>query len=362
MKLFIILLLCSSSFVDANFFIMQSLKKYQAAQAYAQEDFSYALHCLDYCMDENPYDPECNYNVGNVLYQQRKYADAQQSFLRVVEHEKKPSQLKQQAYFNMGNSYYQMEEWQNAIDAYKEVLKINESNENARHNLQLAYYKLIEEQQREHQKKGEQQESDQHNQDNQSQENDDNNKQEDASSQNKESSNQPQSSKDEGQAEQQDFSDQESGGESQDDNESPSFDKQSGQTKSDNLESNFDDEQINSSENQESGGKGQNQDDNLEQDGDEPQDNNDEDAFAQEENSDSGDASGKKMQSASRKKELKDDLKDQYESKACDDERLDDYYSGVMKTLEEQEAKVQKYIIKNKVAMQSAGQHGKNSW
>ena len=62
-----------------------------------------------------------------------------------------------------------------------------------------------------------------------------------------------------------------------------------------------------------------------------------------------------------KKPELKNTLQDQYESKASQDDRLSDYHASVMKSLEDLEEKVQKHIIKNKVA-QGSGQNGKKGW
>jgi hypothetical protein len=59
---------------------------------------------------------------------------------------------------------------------------------------------------------------------------------------------------------------------------------------------------------------------------------------------------------------LQNEMQDQYESKTFEDERLNEYHASLIKTLEELEKKIQKHVIKNKVAMQGAGQNGKKGW
>ncbi len=116
MKLFFLCLCllstsCSAGYADwlQEIFLGRS---YQAKTAYQKQDYDTALADLELCMDSDPYNPECNYNVGTVLYKQQKYSDAQEAFLRVIEDQHVVDQLKKQAYFNLGNCYYQQKLWQ----------------------------------------------------------------------------------------------------------------------------------------------------------------------------------------------------------------------------------------------------------
>lgn len=65
---------------------------------------------------------------------------------------------------------------------------------------------------------------------------------------------------------------------------------------------------------------------------------------------------------AYKKQELKDELKDSYEAKGSQDERLEDHFSKIIEMLEKQEDQIQRYVIKNRVAEKMVGQHGKNGW
>ncbi len=120
-------------------------KQYQATQAYKLQDYDQALADFHDLMNSDPYNPKYNYNVGDILYKQGKYSDAKQAFLRTIDHAKVGSKLAEQAHFNLGNCCYQLEEWEQAIDAYRQVLKLNPDNEQACHNLELGFYKIKEE-------------------------------------------------------------------------------------------------------------------------------------------------------------------------------------------------------------------------
>ena len=50
--------------------------------------------------------------------------------------------LRAQAYYNMGNSFYRQGQFAEAIAAYKEALKLNPDDQDAKHNLELAQQQL----------------------------------------------------------------------------------------------------------------------------------------------------------------------------------------------------------------------------
>lgn len=68
--------------------------------------------------------------------QAKLYADADQAFRRATE--ARNPELKSAAYYNLGNALYQVENWDEAVRAYKKALVANPQNDNARYNLELA--------------------------------------------------------------------------------------------------------------------------------------------------------------------------------------------------------------------------------
>ncbi|WP_149304306.1 tetratricopeptide repeat protein [Pareuzebyella sediminis] len=113
--------------------------------------------------DENPAAP---YNLGNAYYNKETYSEAFGRFKQAGElaTDKK---AKHNAYHNMGNVFMKRKEYQKAVEAYKEALRNDPTDEETRYNLALAkeMLKNDEEQNKENQdNKDEQDQQDQQDQ------------------------------------------------------------------------------------------------------------------------------------------------------------------------------------------------------
>jgi Ca-activated chloride channel family protein len=75
--------------------------------------------------------------------------------------------LAQSAYYNLGNVHFNNQNWQAAIDAYQEALRLNPADADARHNLELA----MQQQQEEEQQPQEEEQEEEEQQEEESQEN-----------------------------------------------------------------------------------------------------------------------------------------------------------------------------------------------
>jgi tetratricopeptide (TPR) repeat protein len=69
-----------------------------------------------------------------------------------------------EAYYNTGNALYQSNKYQEAVDAYKQSLRLNPNDEDTRYNLQMARAKLVQQQQKQDQKKDQQKQNQQQDQ------------------------------------------------------------------------------------------------------------------------------------------------------------------------------------------------------
>lgn len=90
-----------------------------------------------------PHNPRLNYNLGIAHYREKLYDQAISSFTRAAE-ESKSNKLKEHALYNLGNAFFQMENYRNAVTAYENALAIDINDEDAKHNLELARKKLKE--------------------------------------------------------------------------------------------------------------------------------------------------------------------------------------------------------------------------
>ncbi|MBL4653590.1 MAG: tetratricopeptide repeat protein [Flavobacteriales bacterium] len=97
------------------------------------------------------------FNLGDSYFRQEKYEEAAIQFESIAE-ESKNATTKSWAYHNQGNSLLKNEQLDESIDAYKNALRSNPSNEAARYN--LAYAQKMKQQKQEQEDEGEDKDED----------------------------------------------------------------------------------------------------------------------------------------------------------------------------------------------------------
>ena len=101
------------------------------------------------------------YNAANA-YNRLQRADAATALTRQALKTADPA-LAAQAWYNLGNAYLDGELWSAAIEAYKEALRLDPEDVDAKHNLELALEHLRQQQDREQQEQQQEREDDQEN-------------------------------------------------------------------------------------------------------------------------------------------------------------------------------------------------------
>ena len=97
-------------------------------------------------LDANPKSGIAMFNLGNALMQQGKMEDAMKQFTALARTEKDPDLLAQ-TYHNMGVILHANKDFANAVEAYKESLRNNPTDDETRYNLALAQKQLNDQQQ-----------------------------------------------------------------------------------------------------------------------------------------------------------------------------------------------------------------------
>ena len=134
--------------------------------AFKEGDYRTALDYYHQAEVERPETPELYYNIGSALYGEQKYEEAVDKLQKSFSTDDVAKEAAGQ--YNLGNVYYRMGDYQNAILAYQQSLKLNPEDMDAKYNLELARKMLKEQIKPEQQQQQQQQQQEQ--QENQDQE------------------------------------------------------------------------------------------------------------------------------------------------------------------------------------------------
>ncbi len=102
--------------------------------------------------------PEPYYNAANAYNRQGQLEDvvAQTEEMRDTD----DPELRAQAQYNLGNAYFDAQQWQQAVEAYQKALRENPNDSDAKHNLELALQHVQEQEQQQQASNSENQDSD----------------------------------------------------------------------------------------------------------------------------------------------------------------------------------------------------------
>ena len=114
--------------------------------AYGKKDYPAAAAQYGKVVQKNPDNVTAQYNLGNALYKTEKKEEAIGAYDKSITKLTKPVE-KSNAYYNKGVVLQNDNKLPECIDAYKNALKLDPNNEDARQNLQKALKKQKEQQQ-----------------------------------------------------------------------------------------------------------------------------------------------------------------------------------------------------------------------
>jgi len=166
MKLFALLLafflLTGASLNDAR----------KANQAYENGNYEEAAELYRAAIAEDPENPKLHFNLGNALAKMGNAEQAEAAYSRYKSLVENPAD-ESMADYNTGKMLTDMEQYDQALNYFREALKNNPDDEDARHNYELALRKQQEQQENEQQSDSDQNQ-DQENEENQNSQNDQN--------------------------------------------------------------------------------------------------------------------------------------------------------------------------------------------
>ena len=197
----------------------------EANKDYENKEYAKAEVANRKALAENPSSDVARFNLASSLSHmedEKAKTESDSIFTSLAEHSINP-EASQRSYYNLGNEAYRGEQYEQSIEMYKDALRRDPSDDNARQNLRLAQLKLQEQQNQQDQNQDQdqdQQDQQQEQQEQQQQEQnqqDQNNENEDQQNQNQDQNqqDQQQGNKRPDEQNQQDRQDQQQGGISQ---------------------------------------------------------------------------------------------------------------------------------------------------
>ncbi len=115
-------------------------KNREGNQLFAQGRYAEAEKAYVEALAKVPSRPELIYNHGNSLIMQKKNDLALQQLRQAAS--KGGQGLQASAWYNSGNALYEMDRFQDAVQAYIQALRANPADRDAKHNLELALKKM----------------------------------------------------------------------------------------------------------------------------------------------------------------------------------------------------------------------------
>ncbi len=102
-------------------------------------------------IDKNKESFDAAFNIGDALYKQKKYDEANKQFSSILNDELS-NNSKSKLYHNIGNSFLQSKKYKESIEAYKNALRANPNDMDTKYNLTYAKNMLKQQQQKKNNK------------------------------------------------------------------------------------------------------------------------------------------------------------------------------------------------------------------
>lgn len=156
MNYWFIFFLCAHTVYAWDYNPINLIRKHKAVMAYQGEDFAKAEQLFEHVVATCPNDWQAVYNAGKAAYKQEKFEKAASFFNDAADICDIQQEKKIQALYDKGNARVQLKQWQEALDAYKAVLALDEKHVYAQKMVDYIE-KLLEEKKRQEEQERQQQ-------------------------------------------------------------------------------------------------------------------------------------------------------------------------------------------------------------
>lgn len=108
---------------------------------YKNEKYNNATESYSKALQKAPKDVRAYFNQGDALYKLNELDKAKELFNGVAKASTN-TDIQARAHYNIGNIHYKQEKWEESAKAYKQSLKLNPKDEDAKYNLMMALSKI----------------------------------------------------------------------------------------------------------------------------------------------------------------------------------------------------------------------------
>ena len=117
-----------------------------------KENYTDAEAAYKKALDKKANMPEATFNLGDAVYEQKRYDEAIKQFQLSAQNNPDPK-VKAKAFHNLGNTYLEQRKWPEAINSYKEALKLVDNDKDTKYNLAYANSMIVKEKNEQQKKK-----------------------------------------------------------------------------------------------------------------------------------------------------------------------------------------------------------------
>ena len=172
-KLLIILAFSSAALLLAACSPSAEKLNSQGNEAFAEQEYLVALHEYQSAQVESPELAEPYYNAANALYREGAYVEALEQMQLALQYLEDES-LAEKSIYNLGNTFYNTQELEPAVDSYIRALMLNPDDQDAKYNLELALQQQEQEQEQQQEQENQDQEQSESGEDQQNEESQEN--------------------------------------------------------------------------------------------------------------------------------------------------------------------------------------------
>lgn len=139
---------------------------------YAKENYTESIERYNQALEAAPHSFEAMYNLGNALYKAEQFERAEQTMTGAAADTLRTDVERAEAFYNLGNARFAQQKYREALESYKQSLRLNPADEQAKYNYAYTKRLLEQQQDQQNQQQDQQDQQDQQQQDqNQNQQN-----------------------------------------------------------------------------------------------------------------------------------------------------------------------------------------------